>query len=684
MPNKCEYCGFYFSKKKTVCPRCKKEIIPPMKTPPGMNLICHNCGHQVKLEHKFCMKCGAQVQRGEGKVPFFHFGSGFSTVEAVDIKNLPGGRVQMGDKIYEPFIPPKLHDTGDIMKMMEWEQKAFILATEGRFLESLELLEKCLDIDPHAPKTLQLKAMNLLQLGRTEQALDSINEALEYGSHIPDIWHIKGVALNNLGKPNEALECIDRALEMNPNLHSARQMRAQIAKHAQFISQPSLAQNLTKVKQFISQGNFSSALNIVEGDLNDNPHDIVLLQLKGEILFNMKRYKEALKVFDQGLQVDPKSTHLLNGKAVVLAGMGNLAEALTCLERLIKINQFDVGAWYNKGLLHMQLKEINSAISCFDEVLKIDPYNQEVIGKKRLALRALNAPPQDVVRKTLELFDTGVQMMQNKRYNKAIEFFSESINLYPGFGEHYLERGRAYIRLEQFDKALSDFEEVLKIDPYSEDAKREANLCRMMLKMPGSLKSFWGEAMDMINDFKAQEQRTFGPNFNPNDCVIYVQEYKNQFIQTFHFLHDLLSEVNEFEWISLRVTQLSLDGFLERDILRQHDLEFKRSDLDKFMPELIYRMFLSSGYFMLYVGKLFSGNKYTLLIGNNREVVDTIFLISSHPSEKGVEIFPLYETVKPKYESLKQKWKQIWEKSFLPPLEMLSNHDLFKDFIKSI
>ena len=53
---------------------------------------------------------------------------------------------------------------------------------------------------------------------------------------------------------------------------------------------------------------------------------------------------------------------------------------------------------------------------------------------------------------------------QNKNYNKAIEYYTESLKLKPNDTQSLYRRGRSYEELKQFDKALIDYNKVISID----------------------------------------------------------------------------------------------------------------------------------------------------------------------------------------------------------------------------
>jgi tetratricopeptide (TPR) repeat protein len=61
--------------------------------------------------------------------------------------------------------------------------------------------------------------------------------------------------------------------------------------------------------------------------------------------------------------------------------------------------------------------------------------------------------------------EQGQKYAEKKEYDKAVREFTEAIRLDPKNAEAYHERGRAYVELKEYDKAISDFTEAIRIEP---------------------------------------------------------------------------------------------------------------------------------------------------------------------------------------------------------------------------
>ena len=53
--------------------------------------------------------------------------------------------------------------------------------------------------------------------------------------------------------------------------------------------------------------------------------------------------------------------------------------------------------------------------------------------------------------------------MQLKKFNKAIENFSKSINLNPNFADNFNNRGIAYAEVKNYKMAISDYDQAINL-----------------------------------------------------------------------------------------------------------------------------------------------------------------------------------------------------------------------------
>ncbi len=64
------------------------------------------------------------------------------------------------------------------------------------------------------------------------------------------------------------------------------------------------------------------------------------------------------------------------------------------------------------------------------------------------------------------LFQTSIQMIRQRELDQAIETLDEIISYEPGFAEAWNKRGDAYSHLGDYDRALADYQQTIRLNPY--------------------------------------------------------------------------------------------------------------------------------------------------------------------------------------------------------------------------
>ena len=124
---------------------------------------------------------------------------------------------------------------------------------------------------------------------------------------------------------------------------------------------------------------------------------------------------------------------------------GKFKNAVADLTEAIKIRPFDAVYYLNRATFHSRLGEYKEAVEDYSSAIK---YASGAL-KERLNTEVM----------ILNL--RGKEYTELKEYGKAIEDFSETLNLKPHDNETLLLRGKAYYLAGEKDKAKADIQEYL-------------------------------------------------------------------------------------------------------------------------------------------------------------------------------------------------------------------------------
>jgi len=116
--------------------------------------------------------------------------------------------------------------------------------------------------------------------------------------------------------------------------------------------------------------------------------------------------------------------------------------ALINAEKQIKIAQYEIK---NKHNIHIDLADNNKVAA-----------NDDLVPKKR-AIENYND--------AIVYYNRGIDYSNLGQYQRAIEDYNQAIRLKPDYAEAYFNRGLAYDKLGQYQRAIEDFNEAIHLQP---------------------------------------------------------------------------------------------------------------------------------------------------------------------------------------------------------------------------
>lgn len=172
---------------------------------------------------------------------------------------------------------------------------------------------------------------------------------------------------------------------------------------------------------------------------------------------------EAVKLLKSCIEKYPETTEFRRRLGEVYAQAGAGEEAREQYDLLIQKDSLDFEAWFEKGILLAQLKDTTAAIAALERSYALQPITYNGKGLADLYSAAGNV-------KTLALCDSliakdtstasemtylkGSYYKRINQYDKALEQYDESIRLDWTYLDPYLEKGIVLFAKKQYSKAL--------------------------------------------------------------------------------------------------------------------------------------------------------------------------------------------------------------------------------------
>ncbi|WP_414624915.1 tetratricopeptide repeat protein [Calothrix sp. CCY 0018] len=195
--------------------------------------------------------------------------------------------------------------------------------------------------------------------------------------------------------------------------------------------------------------NYSQALQIHHSDANT-------YYKRGNVFYCLKDYSQAIADFTQAINVNPNFA-----KAYIKSGLTRyqLADYYGAIEdytQAIRINSYDAVAFQNRGDIRSIIGDSQGAIEDYTQARKINPH---LLEHQQVTLNIednSHTPIND--------------NLERENHQRAIEVFTQVIEISPDDAVGYKKRGNARCDLGDYLQAIEDFTKAIQINPYDADA----------------------------------------------------------------------------------------------------------------------------------------------------------------------------------------------------------------------
>lgn len=325
-----------------------------------------------------------------------------------------------------------------------------IFYKEENHEESINNLNKAATIDKKSTVIFNLLGLNYLKLNELEKAIENFSEAAKYDPKNFEANFYLANTLYLMGRLRESQTAYEKCVAINSK-------------------NPVVYYKLAT--SYLDDKNFEKAIDTYNRFLKISPNNISTHLRLGEIYDSTGDSKTAIISYENAVKIDASQPSPYLAMAKIQARIGETEQARTNFDKAISLNSLMVEAYRERGKLHLKLGQLDDAKSDFLEATRIDPSAEEgfhslaiVLGKSNdNAAAAENFEKALSIEPTFGLAHFGLARLALKqdRFEDAITSYSEALKTLPDRLDILNERGVAYYRSGQRDKALEDWNAVL-------------------------------------------------------------------------------------------------------------------------------------------------------------------------------------------------------------------------------
>ena len=218
-------------------------------------------------------------------------------------------------------------------------------------------------------------------------------------------------------------------------LPPAEALTAQIAKDS---TNPELYYQ--RAKWYLSAKKIKAAENDIGKALSLDSSKANYYLLKADISFSGFHINEAEEAFGKSIALDPKNIEAYLKLAELNLYTKKYEEAIKNANEALRIDKHRSKAYFIKGFVYKETKDTLRAISSFLTCVEQDNKNYDAI----IQLANLYAVHNDPI---------------------ALQYYNNALKLQPHSVEALYDRGLFYQNTGQIEKAVNDYNELLKVDP---------------------------------------------------------------------------------------------------------------------------------------------------------------------------------------------------------------------------
>lgn len=349
-----------------------------------------------------------------------------------------------------------------------------------------------------AVEALLASADELIAAKKWQEAIDVLNRIVQQEPRCAPAYFKRAGILGDLREDALAAEDFSRAIQLEPTNAQYHNMRGFFL--------------LTRKAHRRAVQDFSRAIELDAGYKQPRNN-------RGLALVSLGQYEAAIADFDQAIGLDDGYVDAYNNRGFAYFTQGKYVEAAADFERALELDGDYINAYNNHGLLCMKTQAYDRAVADFTNAITRDPQNSKYYVHRREAYLALDrkdeaeqdaekvvwlsevrrlnnavagrpANPENHIRLAQALVRGGKAEVAQAHFAKAIDAAPDEGRSYLSRAAYWFDRGEyqkaiadcdaalereatpdayslrgeSYLRLEDYDNAIADFDRAQRID----------------------------------------------------------------------------------------------------------------------------------------------------------------------------------------------------------------------------
>jgi len=180
--------------------------------------------------------------------------------------------------------------------------------------------------------------------------------------------------------------------------------------------------------------------------------------------FKSEQYERAVKHLTVALSLDEKSHVLFSNRCTAYIALEQYDKAMEDADECVRLQPSWAKGYLRRGSVYFRMGQLEKSEVVLKEGLELDPGN-DALKKELEAVMNSIAERMARQRESLEAKEKAIEAFNEQNYKGAVDLLKKAIKLDPDNHIFYSNRAAAYMALEQYEKALADADECIRLQP---------------------------------------------------------------------------------------------------------------------------------------------------------------------------------------------------------------------------
>ena len=208
--------------------------------------------------------------------------------------------------------------------------------------------------------------------------------------------------------------------------------------------------------------------------INENPKNAELYYKRAQLLFEKQKSMPAIDDLNKAISIAPDSVKYYLFISDIYFSTVQTRKAKEALEKSLSIDKNNIDANLKLSELYLYVQDHKKSISYADNVFKLNVHQPKAYFLKGMNFKELGDTNkavsnfQTVVEQDPDYYNAYMQLgilFGLKKNPLAEQYLNTALKLNPQSTEALYARGMFYQDQNQFEKAIADYDEIIKIDP---------------------------------------------------------------------------------------------------------------------------------------------------------------------------------------------------------------------------